>query len=135
MNRKQKTKKISPWLIVVAVVIMLVGIWMLLLFRAGRIGNPYSRLNSGRWPIPASTVKKNPPLGLADLDAVASWMTFDYLDKAFNLPADYLRTRLAITDARYPLLTINRFARLQKIDSDTALSQVRQAIADYLNHK
>jgi len=59
-------------------------------------------------------------------------MTFDYINHIFGLPSAYLRDKLLVTDARYPRLTIRRYASLNKLDAAGFLSQVRAAVRSYL---
>jgi hypothetical protein len=65
--------------------------------------------------------------------AIATWMTFDYLNMVFKLPPDYLKTSLSITDARYPRLTIKRLAADQKADPAIALTAVKAAVQAFLS--
>ncbi len=89
-------------------------------------------LNYRSLPIPESSRRNSQPLGLSDLGKLESWMTFDYLNQAFHLPPDYLKTALAIKDSKYPFITINRYAKAQKISDSAALSAIRQAVASHL---
>jgi hypothetical protein len=64
-------------------------------------------------------------LPLADIQP---WMTFDYLNHVFNLPPEYLRQSLNISDPAYPRLQIGHYTREKKIDTTVFLNAVRQAI-------
>jgi len=68
------------------------------------------------------------PAAPPTVDAVASWMTFEYLNRVFKLPPDALRRELGITDVRYPRLSIRRWAVTAGLDQATALAEVKQAI-------
>jgi hypothetical protein len=46
---------------------------------------------------------------LADVDLIQRWMTFNYINKVFNLPADYLKINLGIIDKRYPNIIIGKY--------------------------
>lgn len=65
---------------------------------------------------------RHAPFGPSDADIIRSWMTFDYVDKIFALPPDYLKTRLQITDTHYPKLTIGT----------TLLGEVVNAVREYV---
>src|SRR5579872_7402624 len=45
-------------------------------------------------------------LTATDASSTQAWMTFDYVNRVFTLPPDYLRSTLNISDSRYPRLTI-----------------------------
>jgi len=68
------------------------------------------------------------PLTAADASSTQEWMTFDYIDKAFTLPPQYLQTALAITDSRYPRMTITRYASVAGLSQPEALLKVQDAI-------
>ena len=70
-----------------------------------------------------------------DPNAIAVWMTFDYLNTVFKLPPSYLKTALNITDPRYPRLTIRRFAGDQKTNAVIALTAVKAAVQAFLSVK
>ena len=62
-------------------------------------------------------------------------MVFNYLNKVFNLPTDYLKTKLNIANSDYPNVTIKKIAAEQKISSTAYLETVKEAIAQYLASK
>jgi len=70
-----------------------------------------------------------PPGGAAmPVEAVAPWMTFDYLEKIFHLPQNFFKDKLAIADPRYPHLSIQRYASRKQIPTTDLLMEVRSAI-------
>lgn len=69
-------------------------------------------------------VQKHGPLNASDIDVVRPWMTFDYVNRLFGLPNDYLKDQLQISDPRYPRLTLN--------DPQT-VHDVQNAILNYFN--
>jgi len=75
------------------------------------------------------------PLGAADASSTESWMTFDYIDRAFLLPPTYLETSLGISDGRFPRMTISEYAEDKGIPSGLAVSEVEDAIRFYLSDK
>jgi hypothetical protein len=68
----------------------------------------------------------------ADVNLVAGWMTFNYLDKSFNLPSTYLQNDLNISDPDYPNITIYKIAREQGVFIGSYLDTVKSAISTYL---
>jgi hypothetical protein len=75
------------------------------------------------------------PLTAADASSTQSWMTFDYIDRAFALPSQYLETALAIRDSRFPRLTIAEYAEDLNVPQSVALSMVESAITSYFVSK
>lgn len=67
-----------------------------------------------------------------DVNIIQPWMTFDYVNKIFALPTDYLKTALTITDSRYPKMTITGYIRTNRLNLNTFLSQLKQTISDRL---
>ncbi len=63
--------------------------------------------------------------------AIGSWMTFNYLNVVFKLPPDYLRQQLAITDNRYPNVSIDAYSRRNHLDSQAVLLSIQKAIDSY----
>jgi hypothetical protein len=65
--------------------------------------------------------------------AIATWMTFDYLNMVFKIPPDYLKNELNITDARYPRLTIKGLASDRKANAALILTGVKTAVENFLS--
>ena len=68
-----------------------------------------------------------------NIDLISSWMTFDYINKIFNLPQDYLKDALVISDPHYPRIPISIYARIHGVSSAEFLLQVQQAVAAYFH--
>jgi len=78
------------------------------------------------WIMAALKNHQNPVINeVADIRA---WMTFDYLNKRFDLPPDYLRDRLSISDPAYPRLTIGKFAKDLKQSASSTLTEVQNVL-------
>lgn len=67
-----------------------------------------------------------------DVDMIQSWMTFDYVNKLFNLPPAYLASVLKISNAHYPRLLIFRYAEANHFNTQNFLAEVKSSVADYL---
>jgi hypothetical protein len=67
----------------------------------------------------------------ADATFIQPWMTFDYVNHIFSLPPAYLQATIAITDARYPRLTIEEYAEDAHLSLSTLLPQLQQAVASH----
>jgi hypothetical protein len=68
-----------------------------------------------------------------DPNAIATWMTFNYLNTVFKMPPDYLKSELDITDVRYPRLTIKRLAADRKVNAALILTGVKAAVQTFLS--
>jgi hypothetical protein len=76
-------------------------------------------------------LERHAPLAPSEASVVRLWMTFDYVNKIFALPPDYLKTQLNVSDSHYPRLTIGEYAESVKVDQTTALTQVQNAVRNY----
>ena len=68
---------------------------------------------------------------MIEISQIQSWMTFDYLNRNFNLPVDYLKKSLSITDTAYPKMTLRRAATSQDETVASLVGQVKEAIKAY----
>ena len=135
-----KTKQNHIWWFIIIGAIIITLLFFLIL----KINNPknnhklfFYRLNRQvsyrHLPVPGLSIKNSRHvLNPNDLTTIDSWMTFDYLNKIFNLPPDYLKNSLDISNTRYPFLTINHYASDKGIDVPSAVSSTRGLIANYL---
>ena len=82
-----------------------------------------------------SALHAHGPVGASDASVVATWMTFDFINNLFALPQNYLQTKLAITDSRYPRLTIREYSEDRHLDQSTMLTQVQNAVRAYVIQK
>jgi hypothetical protein len=71
------------------------------------------------------------PLTATDITRIEPWMTFDYINQAWKIPADYLKSTLNITDARYPRISLARLARETHTDINVFMDQVKSAVQTY----
>jgi len=76
-------------------------------------------------------LRNHAPLPQSDANVIRSWMTFDYVNRLFGLPADYFKNQLNITDTHYPRLTISSFAKDAGLDASTTLDEVQSAVREY----
>lgn len=62
-------------------------------------------------------------------------MTFDYLNRSFGIPDEYLKKELAITSSAYPKITLRKAASLSGENVDSFIQRTREAIQNYVpNH-
>lgn len=71
------------------------------------------------------------PLSATDADSIREWMTFTFINTSFAMPADYLKTALAITDRRYPNVSITEVAEGRHEATTTLLEEVKGAVRVY----
>ena len=64
-------------------------------------------------------------------DNIRDWMTFRYINRFFNLPSEYLKINLNITDKKYPDITISKWAKDSKQDSAALIEKIKTLIDDY----
>ena len=72
------------------------------------------------------------PVPLSNVNLIAEWMTFGYVNKSFNLPPDYLKTKLGISDSTYPNVTISKITKGQGLSTNVYLETIKNAVGDYL---
>ena len=80
----------------------------------------------------SNVLKQHGPLTPVEVDILRSWMTFDYVNKLFGVPPNYLKDQLSISDARYPQLSIASYAKASGLNANTFLGNVEDALRVYL---
>jgi hypothetical protein len=114
-------------LIILALILAALVIFLFLQYRAlqrERILNAHE----WRWSL---FLGREAPLPPGDASVIRAWMTFDYVNKLFALPPDYLRTKLGIADPGYPQLTIAAYAANAGTGTAAALTAVQNAVSGY----
>ena len=79
----------------------------------------------------AAVLKNHGVLPASDVTSIRSWMTFDYVNKLFGLPPDYLKTTLSVIDVRYPRLSFSAYAKTSHLDPSSLLGETERAIGNY----
>ncbi|MGE5297630.1 MAG: hypothetical protein ACM3KM_00515 [Acidobacteriaceae bacterium] len=62
---------------------------------------------------------------------IEPWMTFDYVNRVFGLPPDYVKEKLTIDDPRYPMVEIKSYAKKHSIDPLEFTGKVRETVMEY----
>jgi hypothetical protein len=70
-------------------------------------------------------------LPVSESRLIASWMSFDYINKLYDLPSDYLKNKLSISDVKYPNISIRAYVRSGHIDEVIFLKQVQDSVSQY----
>ena len=72
-------------------------------------------------------------LSAGDINTIRPWMTLDYINKVFKLPPDYLKNNLDISGSRYPNISINGYAKKEKIKTAYLVEKIQEAVHNYLS--
>lgn len=64
---------------------------------------------------------------------IQDWMTFEYLNTVFDLPPEYLKISLHITDPAYPRLSLRAFARRAHFSTAAVVESVRRSVSQLKN--
>lgn len=68
---------------------------------------------------------------VADIVYISPWMTFDYINKLFNIPQSYLEKNLDIHDSKYPFITVGMYAKKSSTNSLVLVEDIRNSIREY----
>ena len=71
-------------------------------------------------------------LGVNDVNMIQPWMTFNYINKVFRLPVDYLKNTLDISDSHYPNIPLEDYAEKEKTKTADFTTKVQEAVHSYL---
>lgn len=128
-NREHKKGVTKTTIVVILVLLFLISlIWFTFtfkqLYRTGNLEVNYS--------ITGHPTRLHRPITISDIRA---WMTFDYLNVIFKLDPLYLKNTLAITNSKYPNISIGAYARHNGINPQVLLHNIEQAIINYSNNK
>jgi amino acid permease len=80
----------------------------------------------------STLLKNHGPVTANDITVIRSWMTFDYINKLFNIPPDYLKNTLSISDPSYPQLSLYGYANHQHLNITIVMSDVESSTRNYL---
>lgn len=72
-------------------------------------------------------------MSLADLNYIREWMSYDYINKSFNLPPAYLKSELNIPETAYPNVLISKTAKDKQTAAAAYLTTVKEAVRKYLS--
>lgn len=107
---------------------------VLLFFMAREIRHlNHSEIISAREIHISNILKSHGPLTESDIGIVASWMTFDYVNKLFAIPPTYLETTFEISNSRYPQISLSGYARSKGVSSAFVVGKVESALHNYLS--
>jgi hypothetical protein len=115
--------------LIIAVLAVVLAILFFALYREYRILHWSEIMQSHQSFLNA--LRSRGPLTPQEADVIQPWITFDYINKIFNLPPDYLRTSLNISDPHYPRITLSRYAAANHTSTNAILDSVKNAVNNY----
>ncbi|MCX6753591.1 MAG: hypothetical protein NTV03_00855 [Candidatus Nomurabacteria bacterium] len=129
INLEYRKKIIKTTIVVILALLFLISlIWFAStfkqLYRTGNLEVDYS--------ITGRPTRLHRPITISDIRV---WMTFDYLNVIFKVDPLYFKNTLAITDSKYPNISIEAYARHNRINPQVLLHNIEQAIINYPNNK
>ncbi len=127
-RNRQFARRVQYTLIILGVILLVLIVFAVMQYRALR----RAQVINAREFFITSLIKRHGPLTANEAGLIRPWMTFDYINKTFNLPADYLKTHLSIADPRYPQLSLGGYAQSGHVDPNVFLRQVETAVRAYL---
>jgi hypothetical protein len=80
----------------------------------------------------SALLKSHSPVTANDATVIRPWMTFDYINTLFNIPPDYLKNSLSISDPSYPKLSLYGYANHQRVNITMVVSDVESSTRNYL---
>lgn len=112
-------------LIIVLIVLSIFFVWQYASLRR-------SNIISARESWLTALMKRHGPATVNDVNFIRPWMTFDYINRLFNIPQDYLKNSLSLSDNGYPKLSLSSYAKHNNMTTDEVAGEVMKAIRNYL---
>ena len=123
------TKSYIKYAIIFLVILLLV---LCIFFVRDYISLRRAQIVSARELQLSALFKAHGPLTASDVTVIRPWMTFDYINKLFNIPPEYLKNALSISDPSYPKLSLYGYANHQHANITIVVSDVESSTRDYL---
>lgn len=70
---------------------------------------------------------------LTDVNKIQKWMTFDYINRSFVLPPEYLKNELTIISDDYPKITLTKASLLKGEAPDKFIEDVKVSVQKYID--
>ncbi len=98
---------------------VLSGFILFFIFASFKFVTRYENINHKKdWP------SRKEHLSRQDTDLIRDWMTFGYINKIYDLPPNYLKEILGITNKKYPNMIVD----------EQNLEHVKSAVSDFDNN-
>jgi hypothetical protein len=120
-------KKRRPLRQIITIILIVLGVLLVILFIflvRNYLSLRRANLINRRELSLSAFVQKHGALNASEVGVIRPWMTFDYINRIFGFPKDYLKNQLQISDPRYPNITLG---------SSETVSEVQAAIVNYFN--
>ncbi len=112
-----RKNSLERWLVVSLVV---VGLLLIVIFGL-RAVKSYRRIRHTQLPIHTT-----------DVEAIRNWMTISYLSKVYQVPEDYLFTRIGVPPDHNQRISLRRLGqRYRPGQPDALVKAVKEAISEY----
>jgi hypothetical protein len=83
--------------------------------------------NNQRWNTLTGNHRRQ-PASVSNISHISEWMTFDYINHLFDIPASYLQEALQITDPEYPFMTIGQYSKKTHQDRNSVIQKIQDLI-------
>ena len=129
MNKKEISKPL--------VIVLVIVIFFSLSFSVRQYMriHRFNLLTTYRQVITQKIIQNHGTLTEKNVDLISSWMTFEYINRIFALPADYLKNSLHISDVQYPRIPISKYAKNHKLDEAQFIAQIKTTVGGYFSNK
>ena len=128
-QKSKSERRLIDWLI--AIVGVALAVLLFFFVQQYRTLRRESLINA-REAFLAATFRDHAPVTSSDASNIRTWMTFDYVNKLFSLPLNYLKSTLSISSTAYPKLTIGAFAKQTHANASSTLVNIQSAVRQYL---
>jgi hypothetical protein len=67
-----------------------------------------------------------------DVGLIDAWMTFEYINALFNIPASYLQESLDIQDSKYPKIPVGKYIKINRLNRSEYLLKVKKSVRNHV---
>jgi hypothetical protein len=133
IKNKTKTENMERWIRLSILLFAITLIVLFIFFLKQYIILKKAHIVNIRETEISSLIKSHNKFSAQDINFIRSWMTFDYINKLFNIPENYLQTTLNITSNHYPKLVVSDYIEDNKLDKNIFLQSLVNAVKEYVN--
>lgn len=84
-------------------------------------------------PLNASSASPKVSTTSTAISLIRNWMTFDYINRLFNIPPSYFESKLDVADTNYPRITIRSLAKKYNSEPTFFLTHIQSLVTEYLH--